>query len=363
MLSSYQIVIKSPEGEKRAQIVGAANGGFMRLAAALQVNAAGRLDFDLRSDNPAIEYIEDDSQVELWRNGVRLFRTLYQGPRQYTVDEYDRETFTAICYGEKDLLNRAIIAWPSNTENRTIFTDMAAESILHTLVHYNVTADATTANGRLVTYPDSHITVENDLGYGEHLSREDMAGKPLLAELQEIANLGGVDFDLIQTGPRAWVFRVFPDQRGVDRSSTVVFSRSRKNINQLAANVAIQDPRSVIIVGGQGQGTAREFVVRYGPDYSVTNHREYFESYSGESMITALMQARGDQVAQEKRLRPTLSFVPLQVSGTRYGIDYDLGDIVSGTYRDITATYQIFGVSLSAEAGKPEDIAVELKQR
>jgi hypothetical protein len=238
---------------------------------------------------------------------------------------------------------------------------MAAESIMHILVEYNITAQATETNGRLVDFPAPRIAVEGDLGRGTQLSRTNITGKPLLTELQEIAEVGGIDFDLVQTAPRAWTFRVFAGQRGVDRTATVVFSRSRRNMGQIATNTEMQDPRTVIVVGGDGEGTEREFAVRYGPDYSTENHREYFEPFSSESVV--MLQAHGDQIAQEHRSKPTLSFVPLQVSGTRYGIDYNLGDLVTGVYRDIHAVYQVIGVTLSAEAGTPESIVVELEQR
>lgn len=357
------MIVKSPAGIKLAQLVGSASGGFLSLSAAMRVNAAGILTFNLRAGNPVIDQLEDDSQVEMWRNETMLFRTLYQGPPQYTVDERDQELFIATCYGEKDLLNRAIIAWESGTQNRATFTEMRAESIMYTLVKYNVTADATTENGRIVSNPFNVIALESDLGRGESLTRDDMSGKPLLQELQDIAKVGDVDFDLVQTGAQTWTFRVYPGQIGVDRTEEVVFSRTRKNMGQIAYNPSPQDPRTVIVVGGGGEGAEREYAARYGPDYSSTYHREYFHSHTSEAGSTAMLQAAGDKVAQEKRSISTLSFQPLQVAGTRYGIDYNLGDLVRGTHRDISATYQVVGVSINVSPGQKEDIAVELEQQ
>jgi hypothetical protein len=363
MAPTHHLVLRSPDGVKQAQLVGTADEGFISLAATRQVNAAGRLDFVMRADNPAIDYLENDSQVELWRNGALWFRTLYQEPRQYLVNAQNVELFSATCYGELDLLNRPVIAWAADVDNRTVFTEMKAESILHVLVNYNATTNATVENGRLVTFSGAAISVEADLGRGEFITRSDMAGKSLLTEMQEVALVGGIDFDLVYTGARAWTFRVFEGQRGIDRSGSVVFSTSRRNMAQMATGADAQDPRTVIIMGGQGEADKREFVVRYGPDYSTAMHREYFESFSGERFSTAAMQAAGDQIAEQRRIQPTLTFVPLQVAGTRYGIDYDLGDIVRGVYRDVDLTYQVTGVSLNATAGASESLSVELKQR
>jgi hypothetical protein len=360
--TDYVLVIRSPEGVRRAQLTGT-RGGFTALSASMRVNSAGLLSFRAQADHPAIAYLEDDAQIELWRNSTLLFSTLYQGPAQYTVDDQDQEYFIGTCYGVNDLLNRAVIAWPADTINRTSFENMAAESIMHILVEYNCTAQATEANGRLVTFADPRIVVEDDLGRGTQISRTDLVGKPLLTALQEIAEMGHVDFDLIQTASRQWTFRVFDGQRGTDRSATVVFSRSRRNMAQLVTNAEMQDPRSVIIIGGQGQVEDREFAVRYGPDYASTYHREHFESYSGDSFSTASLQAEGDRIAQERRIHSTFTFVPLQVSGTRYNVDYELGDLVGGVYRDMTATFKVVGVSIGLEPATTEQIVVEIVQQ
>lgn len=362
-LPEHKLVIRSQEGVKRGELSGTADGGFLTLATAMRVNAAGTTTFTMRADNPTVAMLEDDSQVEHWRNGAMLFRSLYQGPPQYTVDDRDQELFTATCYGEKDLLNRATVAYPAATQNRAQFTGMRAESIMHILVEYNVGSGATAANGRLVDNPTDLIVVEADQGRGKPVTPQDLAGTQVLQALQTVADAGAVDFDLIKSGDRQWTFRVYDKQRGTDRSETVTFSRSRRNMGQIAYNPGLQDPRTVAIVGGSGEADAREYAVRYGPDYSVDNHREMFTGASGANGGILALQAEGDRVLQEKRIKQTLTFSPLQVTGTRFGVDYELGDLVRGTYRDIDAIYQVVGVSVSVQPGQKEDIAVELEQR
>lgn len=362
-LSEHKLIIRSKAGIKRGEMSGTSAGGFLTLATAMRVNASGTTTFTTNAANPLIAELENDGQVEHWRNGSMLFRTLYQGPPQYTVDDRDRETFTATCYGEKDLLNRAIVAWPTDTINRTLFSAMRAESILHILVEYNVGVGALVSNGRLLDNPTNLIAVEADQGRGIEVTPQDLSQKSLLEALQDVAKAGEVDFDLVKIGDRSWAFRVYPGQRGTDRTATVVFSRSRRNMSQIAYNSTLQDPRTVVIVGGSGEGDAREYAVRYGPDYTVDDHRELFVAASGSNSGLASLQAEGDKVAEERRLQSTLTFTPLQVTGTRFGIDYELGDLVRGVYRDIDAVYQVVGVSIGMQAGQPEDIAVELEQR
>lgn len=357
----HRLVVYTASGTRIADLSGTANGGYIRLSSAVQMNSAGILYFNLLADNPVIPLMDNDAQVEHWRDDTLLFRGLYQAPGQYVVDQRNIEIFTATCYGENDLLNRAVIAWADQIDNRTMFTEMPAESIMHTLVKYNATSHATTENGRKVSFGTPRITVNDasDIGRGNSISRLNMSGKSLLAELQEIARDGEIDFKLVKTGPRTWEFRALP------RSATpvITFSRSRHTMGQLAYNAVMQDPRSVIIVGGNGEGTEREFVVRYGPDYTEDNHREYFQSFTGENATTVALQAEGDTVAQEKRIQSAFTFQPLHSGDVEFGVDYTLGDIVAGAYRDITALFQVTGYSLSVDVSQGEDIQLELTQQ
>jgi hypothetical protein len=358
----HYIVIKSHDGEGLAVLTGVADTGFMRLSSAVQVNAAGMLTFSMLATNPIIALLTDDTQVEHWWNQTLFFRGLFQHPGQYMVDERDSEIFTATCYGEKDLLNRSVVAWKAGTQNLALFENMAAESILHTLVRYNATLDATVENGRLVTYPENRISVEDDLGRGAMITPGDLAGKSLLEALQQVATMGGVDFDLIRTGPKSWVFRVYAGQRGVDRTQSVVFGRTRRNVSSMAYNDTPQDPRTVAIIAGNGEGADRAFAVRYGPDYNAANHREVFASQISEVGGEAIIQAEGDRLLDEKRLRPSLNFTPLQRAGVRFGTDYNVGDLVSAVYRTVNATFKVIGATVSVVAGSPEQVVVEFKQ-
>jgi hypothetical protein len=335
--------MRRADGTRFADLSGTAHDGFLRLSSAVQVNAAGIFTFSVLADHPAIADLTDDAQIEHWWNDRLYFRALYQSPGQYTVDERDREIFTATCYGELDLLNRSIVAWKAGTQNLTLFENAAAESILYALVKYNATAEATTDNGRLVTYPSPHIVLEDDLGRGSLISPDDLASKPLLTALQEVAEKGGVDFDLVKVASRQWVFRVYPGQRGVDRSGSVVFSRSRRNVSSMIYNPEAQDPRTVAIVGGNGEMESREYVIRYGPGYTAQYHRELFVAQTNEIGGTAILEAEGDAVLDEKRLRPSLSFLPLQHGSTVFGTDYGIGDIVRAVHRDISELFKVIG--------------------
>lgn len=364
MTASYHLVIKSAAGIARSHLVGNdAIKGFRSLAVVMHINAAGMVEFTLGPTSPVLADLETDGQVEVWRNNVFLVRALYQDI-VYTVDDRDSEACRIVCRGENDFLARAIVAWKANTINRTIFTGMRAESIAKTLVRYNLTSDASIENGREMSNPTTCVSIELDRGRGESLTPTDMMGKNLLTQLQEVAQVGGIDFDLVKVGDASWEFRVYEGQRGEDRTSTVVFTRDRTNAGALTYTDAISDVKTVALLGGAGEEQEREFAVRYGPDYSPAFHREVFVTPSTTPTTSSieLLKSEGDKELEKLRYRQRLDFTPLQAEGTRFGTDYFLGDLVRGQYRGVTTTYQVTGVSIGVRAGQPEDIAVELEQ-
>jgi hypothetical protein len=251
--------------------------------------------------------------------------------------------------------------WAKGVSNRSSFINAAAETILHDLVQYNATLDATEANGRILTNPMSMISVEDDTARGTILPVRDSTGKQLLQELQEVALAGGVDFDLVKTGKYTWLFRVYSPQLGVDRSASVVFQTSADNIHTLSYDFVKTDTKTVGVTGGQGENESRLFVTRYGPDYSVFNHREVFISDSG-SISDSLLAATTDKELELLRPRKRISFDARQVSNTQFGVHYNIGDIVSAKYRDTVSKYKVVGATIAWNPGQGEHVAVDIDE-
>lgn len=365
MAPTHKLIIKSREGVRRGELIGTSVGGtrsgFLTLATSMEINAPGVLTFNVRADNVVIDMLEDDAQIEHWRDNTMLFRGLYQGP-QFQLQSDGQEIMTAVCAGEKHLLSRAAIMWRANVANRSKFVEVAADAIMHDLVQYNITPDATEANGRLVTNPMSIIAVEDEVALGAMIAARESSGKPLLSELQEIALAGGVDFDLIKTGDYAWVFRTYYPQRGTDRSASLIFYIGGNNLAALAYSYVKTDSKTVAVAGGEGEEDERLYTVRYGPDYSPYNHREVFISQTSSDSL-ALIQAEADQQLEQLRPKKSLTFEVLQTSNAQFGVDYFLGDIVKGKYRDVVSTYKVRAATITLASGSTEQIQVELLQQ
>lgn len=363
MASEYQLQILGRDGTQRAVIV-----NMLSLAYTRRVNTPGILTFTLPPEATAIALLELDGQVVVKYRDVAAgigwltdFEGLYRGQR-YAVTSDQDEVFTATCPGILHWLTRRIIGYPATTVNFSAFHTDACETIMRTLVATNCTALATVAAGRIRAGALSGISVEADGGRGTVLSWSG-AWKSILTALQDLAPIGGGDFDLVKTGPADWVFRFYPGQRGTDRRSgahAVLFSQTFDNMGEPQLIIDRVDEETVAIVGGQGQETARQVIVRTGPDYSVTNDIEGFVD-GRNTQTTASLQADGDRALQTTRARPVLTFLPLETPATRYRREYQLGDLVSASYRGFTTGLKVAGATVAWESDGAEQVTINLE--
>jgi len=338
---------------------------FLKLAYVREVNGPGTLQFTLNAEHIAIDDLALDAQVEVWRadavNGVAWYCDFYSFWRgeQRRTDNDGSATYTAYCIGQMSLLARAIVAYKAGTTFRSAFTSFKAESIAKDLVIYNATNAGTTADGRIRTVTLAGIGVQADGATGNTLDFN-CAWRNLLASLQEVAQVGGGDFDLIKTGAQTWEFRWYNGQRGADKSATITFALQYGNMAnpQLVRNSS--DEKTIAIVGGQGEESSRTVVVRTGANYEAThNATETFVQASSYTTTDGL-NAAGDRELDTLKRRDVLTFDVLQIPSTRYGLHYGLGDLVTGYYQGITATKIIQRVTVSLDASGAESIKVEL---
>lgn len=364
MAVEYAIVIKTRAGVPTHILTGDENG-FRQFAYRKEVNGVGLLTFDLDAEHVAIDDLEQDGQIEVWRrdaaNGVAWYADFYA----LFVDEERRanddgnSTFRAICPGQMDFLARAVVAWPANVANRSIFSSVKASTIMTNLVRYNATSDATTGNGRIRTTDLANITYETDDNDGNVMTFA-CAQQPLLEALQDVARIGNRDFWLERTGVQAWTFRT-DNYLGDDRSTTVTFALNFGNMGNPVLRRNRLNEATVAIVGGQGEEASRSFVVRTGTNYSATNRS--IETFHPATQYTTTdgLNAAGDIRLDELRARDDLQWDVIQTPGSLYGVHYFLGDLATGYYQGVTATKQIVVVTVTFAPGneRAETIAIE----
>jgi hypothetical protein len=325
------------------------------LAYTKQVNGVSPCSFSLYDGHIAIADLTVDAVVEVWRR-VTPDQAWYVDFRGFFWDDEQSAnangtiTYRAICYSTLHKLARATVAYPSEVANRSAFAAIKAETIAKTLVKYNATSSGTTADGRARTVTLTGISIEADAANGPDLTLA-CSNDNLLATLQRIASIGAGDFDLVATSPTAWEFRWYNGQLGADRSATVTFSLAFGNMEQPRLVRRRGQERTVAIVGGQGVGSSRAYVVRTGTDYDAgVRDAEVFVD-ARNLTTTAAYNARGDQALDENEATTEFSFGVKQEASARYGQHYFLGDKVTARFGDFAQTQQITAVTVTPGEG------------
>jgi hypothetical protein len=372
-LADYRLDVFNNSGVLQGSMTGTAAGGsakksgFLQLACINRVNAPGLLTFSLRGDHWLLSSLADKWQFELWRKPfagswsremAAIFRA---GQWEYG----EKSNIVLYCPGILSLLGYRTINWYADLANRTAFDGVVAETIMKTLVTYNITSSATTGNGRKrsgTNWPATQITVEADGANGD-IRDWYCFGDNLLASLQKLAPIAGGDFDLVKTSPTAYQFRWYDGQLGTDRSATVKFSLGLGNMGLPEYNESRLDEKTVACVWGQGEGSARDYVTRTGLNYTTTNDIEMFvDARDVELGNSTGLNDRGDQKLSEVEAARTFRFDALQAPATLYGVDYFLGDLVSveNPLTGSVYTQKVVAVSQSLDPAGKQSVGIEV---
>ncbi|SDZ01108.1 siphovirus ReqiPepy6 Gp37-like family protein [Thermoactinomyces sp. DSM 45892] len=194
-----------------------------------------------------------------------------------------------------------------------------AESAMIHLVRKNI-GDQTTSSSRSIR----GLKTNQDLRRGEVVAIRSRL-HPLITKLQEAATIGGgLGFRMIQTQNGVLDFQVYQPQNKTD---IVVFSRDRGNLG--AYRYQLEAPTgNLIIIGGGGEDTERTFMYSGGDgvNRSLYGRIEMFVDQRNTSEQEELLQSLYKSLDDNDE-KANLEISPLDVSPTRYLIDYDLGDI------------------------------------
>lgn len=366
-ITSYEVRIKNRAGIMQYRL-----SNFNHMSYQNILNDVGLLELRLPFDHPAVALLEEDGQVEVWRESSTLgidaycdFYGLFRASRP-TMDERGVRYFTAYCPEKKHLLWRPIVAYKANTADRSAFTSDPIETIAKTIVTYNATGAGTTGDGRertLGSWTD-YISVQSDSAAGDSIDFRCAWGR-VIGYLQELARRGDADFDLVKTAARAWEFQWFPGQLGTDRSATVIFSDTYGNFESAESYDGGLEEMTVCLVGGDDVEANRSVEVRTGQNYEEDyNEIEFFYNAPQGSPSTAVLQAKGDEALEEARAKAQLMVKVKQSVARRYGRDLFLGDRVG---------VQVFGnstvqklskvtVSVASGSGSIETIDVDFQE-
>jgi hypothetical protein len=317
----------TPAGVKYAEVT-----DFSEMACVIGVNRPGLLTLRLPGSHSAIAGLSRDSQIELWWKDMamgvgwhRHFGGFYRKQKQPWQERGRQFNLAAVGYLNK--LQKRIVAFPTGMDSRSSFSSVSAKRIALTLVEYNAGASATTGNSRLRAGTLTGITTDT-MGDAGTVMDFRCFGKDLLKMLQELADSGGGDFDLVKTGPNTFVFTWYDGQLGTDRSTSVVFSIERGNMGDPVYELDQVNEPTVAIVGGPEDGANRKFTTATGANYAADNDCEIFVNASGEK-LDAGRTAAGNKALKAGEARASFSFDVLQTPMCAFGVHYFLGDLAT----------------------------------
>ncbi len=359
-VGEYKVILLSEAGVKLAEVT-----EFTQLSYQKQVNSPGLLKMDISGTSPKLDLFQQRRKVEVWRRLPRLtdyyrdFVGIIRGLDRWNDNGLDRATVTA--YGLLSMLDWRIVAWAAGTAGRNQFTGYTGESIMKSLVAWNAGPCATVSEGRVKDgiIPGLGVCVNQDRG--AFPLNYACAWKNLLTCLQELAPLTGGDFDISLVGLNDWRFEYYPNQRGTDKSATLIFSLERGNMTQPHYSIDYTTWSSAAVVAGQGWGADRQIDIRTGPGFTA-NYDDY-EVFvdSNQTSTIAGLDAAGDTVLNSALSLEQFTFQPIQVNNCLYGVHYILGDLVTGQYKSVSKVLKVNNVSVTANSDGSEQIQVGLK--
>ena len=344
-----------------------------------QVNHAGMAVITVPEDHQLVSLLADDFLIEILVTAPKPegyaiggvtgdvvwyidFVGVYRD-KQVATDGDGNLYYVLYFPGAIDVLSRNIIAWAAGTDRRSSWSGVAVATIAHEIVRYNCTSSATAANGRI--RDASVIRTFTSLGAisGTPTVSYAAAGQNVLETLQELARIGAFDFDvlrLIISGvPNRLAFIEYANQLGTDRSATCFFQIELDNLASSNMTAGRLGEKTVAIVGGQGQGSARTYTVRTGDNYSASNDYELF--IDARSNTAAELTTIGDAKMSEMKARLSLDADVIGSQGYVYRRDYAHGDIVTVRFAGTTVSKKITAVEVKFSQDQSSNIRVELE--
>ena len=368
-MKDYKIVISTWAGVKKTEIT-----DFLELSFHKEINKAGVLTFSLPWNHSAITYLVNNAQVAVYYkdigNGIpwtKEFDTLFKD-KKYAY-KGNEGIYTATCYGMLSILGWREILWYTGVDWRTRFTEASAKRIMQALVDYNICPAAAVINGRLREGLVANVSIEAYGDAGNTVSWE-CAFENLLENLQKLQLIAGGDFDLIHTGPQTWQFRWYTGFEGTDHTvgngvnPEVIFSLDNRNMEDPVYTKNLNLQKTAMLVGGQGNETARVTEVVTGNGYVVgtdpwPNDVEGFVDGRDATTAAALQDVGNAELAKVKA-QATIDFTVIQTNTCAYGLHYVEGDLVTVSFVE-DLEMRIMGITKTLSKDRVEKIDIDLK--
>lgn len=258
---------------------------------------------------------------------------MFSGPMTAVEEAYSPEdiTGTLVVEGESDDTHIADrLCWPdplnSNVNAKTIARDSITAPV-ETVMHYYVNRNL--GPGAVPSRMNSYVQMGEDFARGDSITKK-ARHTPLIELLTEVAKVAGLGFRLIDRAGSL----VFETYEPMDLSSDVRLRRGSPGGISGMRSVTTAPDATRIIVGGGGQGTAREFL-NASSDASVAaeeqwgRRREVFVDQRQTSVAAELQEAANEVLVEGGYTTTAVQLIPSEAADGEFGVDWGLGDLIS----------------------------------
>jgi len=402
-LIQYLVRVKDQTGTKVCEFVGRGRrvstpGGLEGFSYQKRVRTPGAWTLQINADDERVQFLDldnadtMDSQVEFWRKDVvndaayqfwlanlPAYRRDVKLPgwykdfegflrdMEFEQNEDGVEVFVARGRGYNDLLSAEPILYYADT----IYTTKAGpiETVLKEYVNENIGPGAITPP-RLRDGIMPGLTIQADAATGVAWSGA-RAHKNLLDVCQELAGYGGGagqgDYMIVGTGAATFQFQWKIGQWGLDKTRgngvnpPVIFSPNRKNATNFKYRYNRLNEVNTVDMLGVGKAGDRVYAgATSGTEADSPWARRAVTREDTSQWNTTILEDDAEQTLAAQRLRREFSFDIIQFP-TRYGVNWEVGDLVTVQYRGREVDQKIVGATVTLDNSGTETIRPELE--
>lgn len=247
-------------------------------------------------------------------------------------------------YHATKLLSRRIIAYAAGSTYTTKATAPADDQI-KAFVNENMLAGIVGVDRDGVeTYADisAYLTKQVNLGLGASIAKS-AARRILLDVATELAQASAtagtyVTFEIMAPTEGTLELRTYAGQRGVDRrvgtANQVILSSQRGNLSNAHLVIDYDNEVTFVVAGGQGEQTNRLIGTSFDATRAGQSAFGRIEDFRDASNVATQAAVDDEADTELRNARPLiqLSGDLVETPGLTRGIDFDLGDIVTGEH-------------------------------
>lgn len=344
---------------------------FISLSYTRRLNEVGFATVTLPRNHPVVSNLALDSVALIFRGqphdtvGVDYYQDfagIWRG-NVFSTNRSGKQTVTLYIPDTMSLIAREIVAFKAGVANRSLWSSKTVAQIWADVLNYNF---AVVDVQRILPFTNLSTVPRVSFDSAPTGPTIDYAAayRNVLTVLQELADIGGFYFAASSNASFSGTIGDYQNVRllvnsGTDRSATVTFALERANVLSVDLDQRRLNEPTKMIVGGQGEGTARTVNVRTSAEYTTINHAEMFID-ARDLATSAALDAKGDAKLAETAYKPRFTFRASQAPGSYYGRDYFLGDLVYALYEGQGFTQRIVGATVVVDESGRESIELDL---